>query len=78
MASRMARVFALIGASVCAGLLLAGPAHGARPTKVGPLPNAELTPGAIHARVTQENVRRTICVSGYTKAIRKVSTKTKS
>jgi Protein of unknown function (DUF3761) len=69
---------ALAGAGIFAGLLFVGPTIGAAPTKSGPLPNASLTPGASDSRVTQENVGQTICVAGYTKSVRKVSTKTKS
>lgn len=34
------------------------------------LPNHALTPGAINPKVTQANIRQTICVPGYTKTIR--------
>jgi len=33
-------------------------------------PNRDLTPGAIDPTVTQDNIRSTICVSGYTKTVR--------
>jgi hypothetical protein len=36
----------------------------------GDLPKPELTPGATNPDVTQENIRQTICVHGYTKTIR--------
>jgi hypothetical protein len=36
----------------------------------GGLPDAKCTPGAINPSVTQNNIKNTICVSGYTKAIR--------
>ena len=74
------RRFSIAAAAVglIGGLLSASPAVGAAPTKVWPLPNARLTPGATDARVTQENVGQTICVAGYTKTVRRVSTKTKA
>jgi hypothetical protein len=34
------------------------------------LPDAVCTPGAIDARVTQDNIATTICISGYTKTVR--------
>ncbi len=34
------------------------------------LPDHKLTPGAINPEVTQENIRQTVCVKGYTKTIR--------
>ncbi len=75
----MRRIFAaLASVAVFTGLLFAGPHVGAAPTKVGPVPNAGLTPGSTDARVTQDNIGQTICVAGYTKTVRKVSTKTKS
>lgn len=36
----------------------------------GDLPDRVATPGAINAAVTQENIRSTICVPGWTKTIR--------
>jgi hypothetical protein len=33
---------------------------------IGRLPNLRLTPGVVSADVTQANINRTICVSGYT------------
>jgi hypothetical protein len=36
----------------------------------GDLPDPKLTPGAINADVTQDNIQQTICVSGWTKTIR--------
>ena len=39
------------------------------------LPNAS-TPGAIDPRVTQANIKSTICVSGYTKTVRPSSSYT--
>ena len=36
----------------------------------GDLPDPKITPGAINPEVTQENIDRTICVSGWTKTIR--------
>lgn len=33
-------------------------------------PNAELTPGALDSRVTQANIKSTICKPGYTKTVR--------
>ena len=34
------------------------------------LPRSQLTPGAVDPRVTQSNIRSTICVRGYTKRVR--------
>lgn len=34
------------------------------------LPNTKLTPGAINPKVTQGNIRSTICVSGWTATVR--------
>lgn len=34
------------------------------------LPDAHRTPGAVDPAVTQENIRSTICVKGYTKTVR--------
>lgn len=36
----------------------------------GDLPDSNLTPGALNASITQENIQSTICVKGYTKTIR--------
>jgi hypothetical protein len=36
----------------------------------GDLPDPTLTPGAINADVTQENIDENICVSGWTKTVR--------
>ena len=36
----------------------------------GDLPDSNLTPGALNASITQENIQSTICVKGYTKPIR--------
>ncbi|BAP88342.1 putative uncharacterized protein [Burkholderiales bacterium GJ-E10] len=33
-------------------------------------PNAALTPGAVDPRVTQDNIRATICARGYTRTVR--------
>src|SRR2546421_10039763 len=75
----MRRLFVgLVSSAVFGGSLFLTPATGAVPTKSGPLPDSSLTPGAADERVTQENVGQTICVPGYTKSVRKVSTKTKS
>ena len=40
------------------------------------LPNHKLTPGATNPGVTQENIKETICVSGWTKTIRPPSSYT--
>ena len=40
--------------------------------------NAALTPGVIDPNVTQANIGSTICVRGYTKTVRHVSTATKT
>jgi len=34
------------------------------------LPSSSLTPGALNPEVTQENIKQTVCVKGYTKKIR--------
>ena len=39
-------------------------------TPPGALPRRDLTPGAIDPRVTQHNIRKTICWPGYTAAVR--------
>lgn len=36
----------------------------------GDLPNARMTPGVTNPDVTQENIKTTVCVKGYTKTIR--------
>lgn len=36
----------------------------------GNLPDSACTPGAIDPKVTQDNIYKTICVSGYTKTVR--------
>ncbi|MCX7164795.1 MAG: hypothetical protein NTV11_00790 [Rhodocyclales bacterium] len=36
----------------------------------GDLPDSRITPGAIDTSVTQESIRRTVCVKGYTKTVR--------
>jgi hypothetical protein len=38
--------------------------------RAGDLPDPVATPGAVNAAVTQENVKATICVPGWTKTIR--------
>jgi hypothetical protein len=71
----------LLAALFGAGLLvvpMAGSYAGAVPSRVGPSPDSSLTPGANDDNVTQDNIAQTICVPGYTKSVRKVSTKTKS
>ena len=40
------------------------------------LPDPKLTPGALNPAVTQENIKQTICKSGYTKTIRPPSSYT--
>ena len=35
-----------------------------------PLPNSELTPGAINPDVTQQTIETTICVRGWTRLVR--------
>lgn len=55
----------VILASVLAAIIvMAATAH------AGDLPNPALTPGVINPHVTQENIKSTICVSGWTKTIR--------
>ena len=36
----------------------------------GDLPDPQCTPGSINTSVTQDNIKNTICVSGFTKTIR--------
>jgi hypothetical protein len=69
---------ALLGAGLLTGALLGTSPAGAVPSKVGPLPDTSLTPGARDENVTQANVTQTICVPGYTKSVRNVSAKTKT
>ncbi|NPT44851.1 hypothetical protein GNZ12_26745 [Paraburkholderia sp. 1N] len=38
--------------------------------RAGDLPDSRFTPGAINPDVTQANIHQTVCVKGYTKAIR--------
>ena len=40
------------------------------------LPNAKYTPGSISPAVTQANIHKTICVSGYTATVRPTSSYT--
>lgn len=40
------------------------------PAWTSDLPDPVLTPGAINPNITQENIRQTVCVKGYTKKIR--------
>ncbi len=40
------------------------------PSWASDLPDPSLTPGAINLEVTQQNIRSTVCVKGYTKTIR--------
>lgn len=42
----------------------------------GDLPDPVLTPGVINPQVTQDNIKSTICVSGWTKTIRPSSSYT--
>lgn len=37
---------------------------------VGGLPDSKCTPGAVDSRVTQQNIKNTICKPGYTKTVR--------
>jgi hypothetical protein len=69
---------ALVAIGLFTSLLLGVSSAGALPAKVGPLPDTSLTPGAMDDRVTQDNIAATICKSGYTKTVRKVSSRTKS
>lgn len=41
------------------------------------MPIAALTPGAVDPHVTQANIRKTICVHGYTSTVRNVTDATK-
>jgi Protein of unknown function (DUF3761) len=71
-------IAALVAAATLSGLLVGEASAATLPFKSGPLPDATRTPGATDARVTQDNIGQTICVSGYTKTVRKASSKTKS
>ena len=73
---RVARSLAAVALS-CA-LLLVPTASAARAAPKQPRPDATLTPGAADPAVNQDNVQQTICVPGYTKAVRKVSSSTKT
>lgn len=42
----------------------------------GFMPNAKRTPGAVDTRVTQANIKSTICVKGYTSTVRPPATYT--
>jgi hypothetical protein len=71
-------VRSLAAVALAGGLVLVPGAHGAgakAPTRARP--DATLTPGATDAAVTQDNVQQTICVSGYAKTVRHVSSRTK-
>jgi hypothetical protein len=69
-------VAALIGAGLLTTALLGiVPAAAVQP---GPRPDPTLTPGGVDSRVSQANIAQTICVPGYTKTVRRVSTKTRS
>src|SRR5262249_1857048 len=73
------RFFALLAGALLLGAVPLGSSPlGATASKVGPLPDTTLTPGAKDDNVTQESIAQTICVPGYTKSVRKVSTKTKT
>jgi hypothetical protein len=67
--SRYFTALQLVLASVtCITITSLGIAH-SEATNLG-LPNKALTPGAIDPRVTQSNIRSTICVIGYTRTVR--------
>ena len=51
-------------------LIVAVLALTAVPSRAGDLPDPQLTPGVINSDITQENIRTTICVKGWTKSIR--------
>lgn len=40
------------------------------PVFASDLPDSAITPGAINPDITQENIRQTVCVKGFTKTIR--------
>ena len=54
----------------------AGACHFRAANDGSPLPDPACTPGAISARVTQDNISSTICVSGYTTTVRPPSSAT--
>ncbi|MDC8453590.1 MAG: hypothetical protein LV477_11870 [Candidatus Nitrosotalea sp.] len=45
---------------------------------VNGLPDSKCTPGAINLQVTQDNIKNTICKSGYTKTVRPPASYTES
>lgn len=64
---------AIAGAVLTAALLAGHAGAGSAPAHCqenGALQDSGCTPGALNPKVTQANIRRTICVSGYTKTIR--------
>ena len=79
MGKRVAAVLTGIGLTgvVFAVALSAGPSiAAAAPTTATPkapagfMPKAKLTPGVVNPKVTQANIKKTICVKGYTATIR--------
>lgn len=73
------RVLRSLATVAFAGALVVVPTlRGARAAATQPRPDTTLTSGVADPSVTQENVQQTICVAGYTKAVRHVSSRTKS
>ena len=77
MKKRFGYVVAGVATLACAVALSAGPSIASSPqvsingkAPAGFLPNAKKTPGATSPAVTQANIKKTICVSGYTATIR--------
>jgi hypothetical protein len=77
MKKRFGYVVAGVATLACAVALSAGPSIASSPNvsivakpPAGFLPNAKKTPGSTSPAVTQANVKKTICVSGYTATIR--------
>jgi hypothetical protein len=58
---------------MCAIVLFVGIAQANAATVDKDLPNHVYTPGATSAAVTQANIQKTICVSGYTATVRPTS-----
>jgi hypothetical protein len=61
------KVGSVIAAALAFLLLCIALAHAQTPPVI---PNPDLTPGVANPAVTQDNIKQTICVSGWTKTIR--------
>jgi hypothetical protein len=63
-----AGVLAGCGTAASDQAVISPPAHGC--SARGALPDPHCTPGALDPRVNQADVKRTICVRGYTRSVR--------